>query len=253
MLKIIISGCSGRMGQVIASLADADSNIEIAAGFDVNAVKKNDFPVYSSPMEYTGDAEVVIDFSSPAALDALIAYAKAKKIPMVLATTGYTPKQEEQIIEASKFVPVFRSANFSIGINLLEDLVKRAASILGKDFDIEIVERHHRNKVDAPSGTALMLARAATEGRPDADNYVYDRHSVRQSRADSEIGISAVRGGSIAGDHEVIFAGLNEVIEIKHHAASREVFATGALRAARYIATVTEPGMYSMKDLIASI
>ncbi len=253
MLKIIISGCNGRMGQVIASLAKQDAEVEVAAGFDVITVGNYGFPMYADPMEYSGAADVIIDFSSPAALDPLLAYAKAKHIPLVLATTGYTAEQEKDIINASKCVPIFRSANFSLGINLLEDLVRRAAAILGHEFDIEIVERHHRNKVDAPSGTALMLARAATEGRPDADNYVYDRHNVRQQRSDNEIGISAVRGGSIAGDHEVIFAGFNEVIELRHHAASREVFATGALRAAKYIATAKENGMYSMKDLITSV
>ena len=209
--------------------------------------------MYSSPMEFAGEADVLIDFSAPAAIDAVLTYAMAKNMPAVLATTGYSNEQEDKILKASRTIPVFRSANFSLGINLLEELVKRAAGVLGSDFDIEIVERHHRNKVDAPSGTALMLAKAATEGRPDADNYVYDRHNVRKPREDNEIGISAVRGGSIAGDHEVIFAGMNEVIELRHHAASREVFAAGALRAAKYMSTVKNSGIFSMKDLLSNL
>ena len=168
----------------------------------------------------------------------------------MLATTGYSEEQTARITQAAEHIPIFRSANFSLGINVLLDLVKRAAAILGSDYDVEIVERHHRRKVDAPSGTALMLADAAAQVLPYQPQYVYDRHNVRKSRDRKEIGISCVRGGTITGDHTVIFAGLDEVIEINHHAASRDVFAAGAVRAAKFLSGVTQPGLYDMSHLL---
>ena len=171
----------------------------------------------------------------------------------MLATTGYSPEQLSAIDQAAQSVPIFRSANMSLGINLLMDLVRRAASVLGESYDVEIVERHHNRKVDAPSGTALMLADAAASALPYQPQYVYDRQSVRKPRDRHEIGISAVRGGNIVGDHEVIFAGRDEVIELRHSAMSREVFASGAVRAARFLAGVTAPGLYSMEDLVAAL
>ena len=250
MQKIIISGCNGHMGRVVESLCQADPQVEIAAGFDVMGTADHDYPVYSSPAQFTGHADAVIDFSSPAALDGLLAFAKATKTPLVLATTGYTPEQLAQIGAAALEVPIFRSANMSLGINVLLELVKKAASILGDSYDIEIVERHHRRKVDAPSGTALMIADAAAAACGHETEYVFERHSTRHPRDKKEIGISAVRGGTIVGEHEIIFAGHDEVMEIKHTALSREIFAQGAVEAAKFMATVTRPGMYDMSQLV---
>lgn len=250
MLKIIISGCNGHMGRVVESLCNADPQVEVAAGFDVLGSSEREFPVFTSPAQFTGKANAVIDFSSPAALDGLLEFAKATKTPLVLATTGYSPEQIAKIGAAALEVPIFRSANMSLGINVLIELVKKASSVLGDSYDIEIVERHHRRKVDAPSGTALMIADAAAEACGHETEYVFERHSVRQPRDKKEIGISAVRGGTIVGEHEIIFAGHDEVMEIKHTALSREIFAQGAVEAAKFMATVTAPGMYDMSQLV---
>ncbi|MGM9537809.1 MAG: 4-hydroxy-tetrahydrodipicolinate reductase [Candidatus Onthomonas sp.] len=251
MLKMIISGCNGKMGQVVESICKADSQVQVVAGFDVNQAPR-EYPIYVSPANFTGEADAIIDFSSPKALDGLLAFATERKVPVVLATTGYTEAQLAKIDEASKVVPIFRSANMSLGINVVLDLVKRAAAILGESCDIEIVERHHNRKVDAPSGTALMLADAAREGLDYDVEYNYGRHERRMARPKNEIGISAVRGGTIVGVHEVIFAGRDEVIEIRHEAQSREIFASGAVKAAKFLATVTQPGLYNMQQLVAA-
>ena len=238
MLKIIISGCNGHMGRVVEALCANDPAVEVCAGFDVLGTSDREFPVCTSPAQFTGEADAVIDFSSPAALDGLLEFAKARKIPLVLATTGYSPEQVAQVGAAACEVPIFRSANMSLGINVLLELVKKAAAVLGDSYDIEIVERHHRRKVDAPSGTALMI------------EYVYERHSSRQPRDKKEIGISAVRGGTIVGEHEIIFAGHDEIMEIKHTALSRGIFAQGAVEAAKFIAGVEKPGLYDMSYLV---
>lgn len=253
MLKVLISGCNGHMGQVVAQICGETEHVEVAAGFDLLGQENPNFPVLSSPAAFQGEADVLIDFSAPAALSALLELGKKQKIPLVLATTGYSEEQLASIDEAAREIPIFRSANMSLGVNVLSELVKRAAAALGEEFDVEIVERHHRRKVDAPSGTALLLAQAAAEGLPYDPEYVYERESVRRPRGKREIGISAVRGGNIVGDHDVIFAGRDEVIELKHSAMSREVFASGALRAARFLAEVNRPGLYSMEDLLGTI
>ena len=247
--KIIISGCAGRMGQVVESICVADPDITIVAGFDVNSVER-DYPVFRSPADFSGEADAVIDFSNPAALDSLLSFCTERKIPLVLATTGFSDAQLGQIKEASQQVAIFRSANMSLGINVLLELVKKAATVLGDSYDIEIVEKHHNRKVDAPSGTALMIADAAASGLNFKPEYIYDRHSVRQSRDKKEIGISAVRGGTIVGVHEIMFAGRDEIIEIKHTAMSREIFANGAVKAAKYLAAGRAPGMYDMSMLV---
>ena len=247
--KIIISGCNGRMGRVVESICEADPDVSVVAGFDVS-LESRAFPVFVSPANFTGEADAVIDFSSPAALDGLLAFALERKVPLVLATTGYSDEQLAQIDEASKRIPIFRSANMSLGINVLLELVKKAAAVLGDSYDIEIVEKHHNRKVDAPSGTALMIADAAASALNFKPEYVYERHSVRQSREKKEIGISAVRGGTIVGIHEIMFAGRDEIIEIKHTAMSREIFANGAVKAAKFLAGVSKPGMYDMSMLV---
>lgn len=247
--KIIISGCNGRMGRVVESICEADPDVSVVAGFDVS-LESRAFPVFVSPANFTGEADAVIDFSSPAALDGLLAFALERKVPLVLATTGYSDEQLAQINEASKRIPIFRSANMSLGINVLLELVKKAAAVLGDSYDIEIVEKHHNRKVDAPSGTALMIADAAASALNFKPEYVYERHSVRQSRDKKEIGISAVRGGTIVGIHEIMFAGRDEIIEIKHTAMSREIFANGAVKAAKFLAGMSKPGMYDMSMLV---
>ena len=249
MIKLIISGCNGRMGHVVESICAADPDISVVAGFDILGTADRDFPVYASPDLFTGEVDVVIDFSHPAALTPLLTFCQERGVPAVLATTGYSPEQLTEIEEAAKQVPVFRSANMSLGINVVIELIKKAAAVL-EGYDIEIVERHHNRKVDAPSGTALMLADAAASAVNYDPEYTYERHSVRHPRDKVEIGISAVRGGTIVGDHEVIFAGRDEVIELHHHAASREIFANGAVKAAKFLIGKA-PGLYNMADLVA--
>ncbi len=250
MLRLILSGCNGRMGRAVERLCAAQPDVEIAAGFDLLGTGERDFPVFSSPAGFQGQAGALIDFSSPAALPALLEFCTDRRIPAVLATTGYSQEQLDAIDHAAERIPIFRSANMSLGVNVLLELVRQAAATLGADYDIEIVEKHHNKKLDAPSGTALMLADAAASALPWQPEYVYDRHSVRKARDKAEIGISSVRGGGIVGDHDVIFAGENEVITLSHSAMSREVFASGAIRAARFLSGVEAPGLYSMAHLV---
>jgi len=250
MQKIIISGANGHMGRVVAQVCSADPEVEVAAGFDILGNSGGDFPIFANPAQCEVEADVVIDFSHPAALSPLLDFCIGRHMPLVLATTGYSSEQLAQIDEAAKTIPVFRTANLSLGVNVLVELVKKAASILGPDYDVEIVERHHRRKLDAPSGTALMLADAAASALPYNAEYVYNRHDVRKPRDGREIGISSVRGGTIVGDHTVILAGRDEVIEITHRAASREIFAAGAVKAAKFLAAVEKPGLYDMSALM---
>lgn len=252
MTKIIMNGCNGKMGQVITRLVAEDDDAQIVAGFDINDSVQNTYPVFKTPDEYTGEADVIIDFSHPSSLTGILAYCKKRNLPVILATTGYSAEQKQEMTDASKEIPVFFSANMSLGINLLIDLAKKATKLLEGNFDIEIVERHHNQKIDAPSGTALAIADAIDETLSYPAEYVYDRHSVRKKRKKTEIGISAVRGGTIVGDHEIIFAGNDEVIELSHHAASKEVFAVGAIKAAKYMKGKSV-GMYNMNDLIAEL
>ncbi len=250
MLKIALSGCNGRMGQTVSKICAGDDRLMIAAGFDVNTEKLFSYPVYSDPFEFSGKIGAVIDFSNPASLDSLLTYCVRYKVPVVLCTTGHSDAQLEKVENASKQIPIFKSGNMSIGINLIMDLLQTMGNVLGRDYDVEIVEKHHNQKLDAPSGTALMLAEAVKGALPYDAEYVYDRHNVRRKREKNEIGIHAVRGGTIVGEHEVIFAGRDEVIEIKHSIISREVFASGAVNAAVFIASQSEPGIYDMGDYV---
>ena len=252
MIRIIMNGCNGKMGQVITRLAAEDKDCEIVAGVDVNTSIQNTYPVYKSLDEFDGDADVVIDFSHPSCLTGILEYCKKKKLPVILSTTGFTPEQKEEFKAASSEIPVFFSANMSLGINLLIALAKKATKLLEGNFDIEIIEKHHNQKIDAPSGTALAIADAIDETLSYPAEYIYDRHNVRRKRGEHEIGIHAVRGGTIVGEHEVLFAGTDEVIELKHSAHSKEVFAVGAIKAAKFI--MSKPaGMYDMNDLIAEL
>ena len=253
MINILLSGCNGRMGQVVTRMCAESPEVQIVAGVDINPEKKNDYPVYADPMEFSGKVDCVIDFSNPAALPSLLGYCKKTGAAVILATTGYSQEQLSEIDAAAKELRIFRSANMSLGINVLLTVVRQAARVLGATTDIEIVERHHNQKLDAPSGTALMIADAMASVLEETPEYVYERHSHRQKREKKEIGISAVRGGTIVGDHEVIFAGTDEVLEIRHSAYSREIFANGAVRAAVFMATRTEPGVYNMEQLVEAV
>jgi len=249
MKKILLSGCGGRLGRAITERIDARDDCSVAAGVEVNNVTAS-YPVYDAPEAVTERADVIIDCSHHTAVIPLLDYAKAHHIPAVICTTGHTEEEIDAIKAAAEVIPVMYSRNMSLGINLLLDLVKRTTAALGLDYNIEIVEQHHNKKLDAPSGTALMLADAAKTVREDSE-YVYDRHAVRRERGETEIGIHSVRGGTIVGEHEVIFAGPDEVIRLSHSAYSRDVFATGAVRAALYLAGVKRPGLYTMSDMIA--
>ena len=250
MIKILMHGCNGKMGRMITELVKNDDGAVIAAGVDTYTGIANDYPVYESIDQCDTDMDVVIDFSNAGAVDALLDYCAEKKIPVVLCTTGLSEEQLEKVRETSEKTAVLKSANMSMGINLLLKLLKDAAKVLGNaGYDIELVERHHNQKLDAPSGTALALADSINEALNGEYHYVYDRSQVRQKRDAKEIGISAVRGGTIVGDHEVIFAGTDEVIEFRHSAYSRNVFAKGAVEAAKFLAG-KETGMYDMGDVI---
>lgn len=249
MTRIIMHGCNGAMGQVITDIVRKDENAEIVAGIDIVDNKENGYPVFTDIDNCNVEADVIIDFCSPKATDKLLAYCKKTKMPVVLCTTGLSKEQIEAISETSKEVAVFKSANMSLGITILSKLLKEAAKVLANDFDIEIVERHHNQKVDAPSGTALLLADSINDALNNEYNYVFDRSGVREKRNKKDIGISAVRGGTIVGDHEVIFAGTDEVIEFKHTAYSKAVFAKGAVAAAKFL-TGKAPGMYDMSDVV---
>ena len=250
MTDIILSGCNGHMGQTVSNVAAAADDVQIVAGIDVNTDNKNGYPVFSSIKDCDVKADVIIDFSSPVVLDDILAFGKKKKIPLVLCTTGYSKEQLEKISEAAKDTAILRSANMSIGINVLAKILKETAEkFIGSGFDCEIVEKHHRLKKDAPSGTALLLADAVNDGLSERLDYVYDRSKRNEPRPDAEIGISAVRGGTIPGDHDVIFAGTDEVITFSHKAYSKAVFAKGAVKAAAFLKGKTA-GMYSMSDVL---
>lgn len=250
MVRAIMHGCSGKMGQVISGLAKADEQIEIVAGIDRYMGITNDYPVFDSIEKCDVEADVVIDFSNAAAVDALLEYCVEKALPVVLCTTGLSEEQLAKVEEAAGKTAVLKSANMSLGINLLMKLLQDAAKVLGPaGYDIELVEKHHNQKVDAPSGTALALADSINEALDQEYTYVYDRSRVRQKRDQKEIGISAVRGGTIVGDHEVIFAGVDEVIEFKHTAYSKSVFGKGAVEAAKFLAG-KPAGRYDMSDVI---
>lgn len=250
MIKMIMHGCNGRMGQMITGIVSEDPEIEIVAGVDINNTITNAYPVFSSINECDVDADVVVDFGSAQAIDNLLNVCVERNLPIVLCTTGLSDIQLADMKVASSKIAILKSANMSLGINLLMKLLKEAANVLAPaGFDIEIVEKHHKMKLDAPSGTAIALADSINEARNNEYEYVYDRSQVRKMRGDKELGISAVRGGSIVGDHDVIFAGQDEVITFSHTAYSRAVFAKGAIQAAKFLAG-KEAGLYDMSDVI---
>ncbi|MDD6401046.1 MAG: 4-hydroxy-tetrahydrodipicolinate reductase [Lachnospiraceae bacterium] len=250
MVKVIMHGCNGKMGKIIAGICKEDPDIEIVAGIDVFDDGKSEFPVFTDIMKCDVNADVIIDFSIATAVDKLLEFVEERKIPVVLCTTALSPEQLSKVEKVSKNVAVLKSANMSLGINTLIKILKDAANVFAPaGYDIEIVEKHHNQKVDAPSGTAIALADSINEARNNEYEYVYDRSQVRKKRDKKELGISAVRGGTIVGEHEVIFAGIDEVIEFKHTAYSKSVFAKGAVEAAKFL--LGKPaGMYDMADVI---
>jgi len=252
MTKIIMNGACGRMGKVIAGLVQNREDAEIVAGVDIADDGMSEFPVFTDINMCDTEADVIIDFSSPSVTDKVIDYAVKKQIPAIICTTGLSSEQRDYIRKASKNVAILMSGNMSLGINTIISMLKNISDTFCKNgFDVDIVEQHHNNKLDAPSGTALMLADAINDAEDGRYEYVYDRSARREKRPKDEIGISSVRAGSIPGIHEVIFAGPDEVIEIKHTAYSRAVFGNGAVCAAVFLAG-KEPGMYDMNDVIAS-
>ena len=250
MVKIIMHGCNGHMGQVISGIVEKDPDAEIVAGIDIADQGKNSYPVFTDIDACQVEADAIIDFSSAKATDKLLEYSAARQIPVVLCSTGLSQEQLAKVEETSRKVAVLKSANMSLGINTLLKLVQDAAKVLATaGFDMEIVEKHHRLKVDAPSGTALALADSINEVMDNQYHYVYDRSQKREKRDDKEIGISAVRGGTIVGEHEIIFAGQDEVIEFKHTAYSKAIFGKGAVEAAKFLAG-KPAGRYDMSDVI---
>ena len=249
MTRIILTGCCGKMGHVIQSIVSSRNDCEIVAGVDVYDSKDCDFPVYSSISEVEQEADALIDFSNPSLLDSILEYGKSTNTSLVIATTGYDDCQKKQIELASKECAVFFTYNYSMGVNLLASLAKKAVEVLGDGFDIEIIEKHHNQKIDAPSGTALMLADAICEEIDNPMTYEYDRHSKREKRSKNEIGLHAVRGGTIVGEHDIMFCGRDEIITLSHSARSKEIFAVGAVNAAIYM-TGKSAGLYDMAEMI---
>ena len=250
MVSIIMHGCNGKMGQTISRLVAEDANAKIVAGVDPFDGVKNTYPVFSAIDQCDVEADVIIDFASAKAVDALLAYAVDKQIPLVLCTTGLSEEQLQAVEEAAKKVAILRSANMSLGINTIFKMLKMVAPLFSEaGYDIEIVEKHHHLKLDAPSGTALALADVINESLKEPFTYKFDRSQDRMQRPKNEIGISAVRGGTIVGEHEIIFAGEDEVIEIKHTAYSKTVFAKGAIEAAKFLKG-QPAGLYTMKEVI---
>ena len=250
MVKIIMHGCNGHMGQVISGIVEKDPDAEIVAGIDIADQGKNSYPVFTDIDTCQVEADAIIDFSSAKATDKLLEYSAARQIPVVLCSTGLSEEQLAKVEETSRKVAVLKSANMSLGINTLLKLVQDAARVLAAaGFDVEIVEKHHNQKLDAPSGTALALADSINEAMDNQYEYIYDRSQVRQKRDKKELGISAVRGGTIVGEHEVLFCGPDEVIEFKHTAYSKAVFGKGAVEAAKFLKG-KGAGMYDMSDVI---
>lgn len=252
MINIIMHGCNGNMGQVITRLVEQDPNIRIVAGIDPNVSASCPYPVFPSADECTIAGDVIIDFSTSKAVRPLLAFAHSKNIPVIVCTTGLGGDDIEYIKEISSTLPIFFSANMSLGVNLLIGLAKRATEILSDvGFDIEIIEKHHNRKIDAPSGTALAIADGINEVLDNKYSYQFDRSTLREKRPKNEIGMHAIRGGTIVGEHDVIFAGQDEIITLAHTATSKEVFAVGALKAAKFMAHKSQsPGLYNMEHLI---
>lgn len=248
MIKIVLNGCSGKMGKMITECADKFKGVEIIAGID-KFPNNTSYPIFENVQDLNIDYDVLLDFSRADALHNLLKLTEKTNKPLVICSTGFSEEDLKLIDEKSKTLPLFRSANMSLGINLINSLLKKVTPLLYGNYDIEIIEKHHNQKVDAPSGTAILLADTIKDSIEEKTKFIYGREGSSK-REENEIGIHAIRGGSIVGDHDVIFAGTGEIIELTHKAISREVFAIGALKACEYMATVTNPGLYNMDDVI---
>ncbi|MBR1764553.1 MAG: 4-hydroxy-tetrahydrodipicolinate reductase [Ruminococcus sp.] len=249
MTDVVICGACGKMGRVINDIISGRDDARVIAGIDKVKAELG-FPVYESFKELSEKPDVIIDFSHPSVLDEMLDYCLTNGVPVVVATTGYNEEQLAKIHKAAESIPVFFTFNMSLGINLLAELAKKAAAVLGGQFDIEIIEKHHNQKIDAPSGTAIMLAETINKELDSKYTYVYDRHSVRAKRSKTEIGLHSIRGGTIVGEHEILFAGRDEVISLIHEAHSKSVFAVGAVNAAVFLSG-KPAGLYAMSDMLA--
>ncbi len=252
MTNIVICGANGHMGRVIADVISGRDDCKVLAGVDKVTAQYSDFPIFAAVGELNEKPDVIIDFSHPSCLDDLLNYCLTNGTALVIGSTGYTDEQTDKIKKAAEQIPLFFTFNMSLGVNLLADLAKKAAKVLGDQFDIEIVEKHHNQKLDAPSGTAIMLANAINEELDNRCTYTYDRHSVRAKRTKNEIGMHSIRGGTIVGEHEIIFAGRDEVVSLKHEAHSKSVFGVGAVNAAVFLCG-KPAGLYAMGDMLAEI
>lgn len=248
MLKVIVNGCLGKMGKVLARCVQEDNELELVCGVSFNPIESPDYKIYSKMADVEEVADVIIDFSHHSTLDDVLSFALKTKTPLVIATTGYNDEELSKIKEASKVIPIFLSFNMSLGVNVLLKLVKEATKVL-EGFDIEVIEKHHNKKVDAPSGTAVMIANAVKEVLPNIE-YNYGRYGREAKRSENEIGIHAVRGGTIVGEHNVIYAGHDEIVELKHIAQSKDIFAKGAITAAKYLVN-QDPGYYNMDNMLS--
>lgn len=249
MIKVIINGCSGKMGGVVTEVAKSFPNIEIVAGIDKYKKDGLNYKIFSNPLEVNIDYDVLLDFSRPEALKGLLDLSCRDNKPLIICSTGFNEEELKLIEETSKIIPIFRSANMSLGVNLINSILRKISPILYENYDIEIIEKHHNQKVDSPSGTAILLADTIKDSIPNDIEFIYGRKGKAKRKKD-EIGIHALRGGSIVGDHDVIFAGIGEVIELSHKAISREVFALGAIKACEYMVTITTCGLYNMDDIL---
>lgn len=252
MIRVALNGANGRMCRVIYDLIQKREDCKVVVGFDINDTPYADFPIYKNREEFDGEIDVIIDFSHVNGVREVLDYAAPRAIPVVVATTGSNAEQVAYIKSKAAEIPLFFTYNMSLGINLLAELARKAVAVLGDQYDIEIIEKHHNQKIDAPSGTAIMLANAINEAANEQYSYVYDRHAYRKKREPKEIGMHAIRGGTIVGEHTILFAGRDETIELTHSAASKEVFAVGAVNAAVFLAG-QKPGIYDMKDLLAQV
>ena len=248
MLKVIVNGCLGKMGKVLARCVQEDEQLELVCGASLNPTEDTSFKLYSKMEDISESADVIIDFSHHSTLSDVLSFALKNKTPLVIATTGYNEDELNKIKEASKIIPIFHSSNMSLGVNVLLKLVKEATKMLN-DFDIEVIEKHHNKKVDAPSGTAIMIANAVKEVLPTIE-YNYGRYGREAKRDKNEIGIHAIRGGTIVGEHDVIYAGHDEIVEIKHLAQSKDIFAKGSITAAKYLVSQV-PGYYNMDNMLS--
>ena len=253
MIRIILIGCNGRMGQAMTARIKEEDNMDIVAGMDMDQDAVNGYPVHGNFYAITETADVVVDFSHMSLTPALLEFCLEKKLPLVLCTTGIAGELEDKVIEAAKEIPLFRSFNMSLGVSLLQALVRQAARVLGNTYDIEIIEKHHNKKVDAPSGTAIMIAQAAASALTFEPQHTYDRTKEHKQRERHEIGVHSIRGGTIVGEHEAMFIGPYEVLTISHSAESRDLFANGAIKAIEFLLDDPQPGLYNMDDLVQSL